>query len=174
VHLHLAGEVLVERGGTFEKAVAAAAQVVDQPCPVTLEVLGRHAPRGPLDHLVRDLGLELAGHLHPGRALEPGQELAILLPPVPREPLHAGVVVVVVLEDGRAATREPQDEALVARERLVTVVGDGDPGRPIREPRPTPLVAVAVPVADQDVEEPRLQEGAGVGLLRGIGGDPLV
>jgi len=92
------------KDGVFDEAVAAARQVTDESRAVDLEVLGRHAPRGALDHLVRDLGLELGRDFLPGRSIEAGQELAILLPSVPGQALHGGVPLVVALEDRDSRT----------------------------------------------------------------------
>ena len=80
----------------------------------------------------------------------------------------------VALQDRHARSRQVEDETFVARERLIAVVRNRLPLRPVRELRPAPLVAVPVPIADEDVEEPRLQEGARVGLLPRIGGQALV
>ncbi len=80
----------------------------------------------------------------------------------------------VALQDRHARTRQVEHETLVARESLIAIVRDRHPLRPVRELRPSPLVAVAVPVADQDVQEPRLEEGARVGPFPRIGRDALV
>src|SRR2546428_3097254 len=86
---------------------------MDQPRAVDLEILGWHAPGRSLDHVVGDLGPELERDLLPHRALEAGQQLAILVAAVPDETLHAGVVVAVVLQDGNARAGKRENQPLV-------------------------------------------------------------
>ena len=115
--------------------------------------------------------LQLRRDLQEKRPLEPGQEPAVLLLAQPGHPLHPGIAVVVVLETGHSTAREPQDETLEPGERQVPVFGDRLPARLAFELRPPPLPAVSIPVADHQVEKPRLHVGADIRPLLRMGGD---
>ena len=75
----------------------------------------------------------------------------------------------VALESLVAGAAQAEEKTLVARESLIAVLGDGMPERIALEVPPAPLAAVAVPVAEDEIEEPRRQELVDVDLHRGIG-----
>src|SRR5207237_8441183 len=72
-----------------------------------------------------------------------------------------------------ALAEHREEEPLETHEGLIAVLGDGLPERRRRELGPAPLAPVPVPVADEDVEEPRLEERAGVDAAGGRGLQPL-
>ena len=170
VDLHLVREVLVVRVGGQAEAVSASLEVVLQAVAVDLHELGGQAPHRPCDHRVGDLRLQLRRDLLEQRPLDPGEQPPVLLLALPGQPLHPGIGVVVVLETGDAGPREPQDQTLVAGERRVPVLGNRLPAVSSLELRPPPLPPVSIPIADHEVEEPRLQEGADVRSLLGRSG----
>ena len=173
VDLDLLREVLVEGLRAASQLVTAALEVAAQPPGVERDVLGRLPAQRLVDHGVRDPRLQLGRGLAERLPLQAGEQLAVLLAAVPGEALHGRVVGVVALEEGRAGAGEARHEAVVAREGLVAVVRDRLPQRLVGELRPAPLVAVPVPVADHEVEEPGLQERPRVGACLS-GGEALV
>ena len=112
-----------------------------------------------VDGRVGHLRRELASRLLEGRPLHVGQQPARDVVVVGSEPLHLlRVLARVAHEARRHVARRAHRPALVARERLVGVLGQGNPERPSRDPGPAPLPLVPVPVADHEIEQTRLHE----------------
>ena len=114
----------------------------------------------PVDHRVRQAGLEGRRHRVPHGLLEIGQHAAIQRSPVPRQTHEVRVAIAEAHDVGVVIARDPWEQAVQPRKRLVPVARDRPPdvNGVLVESSPAPLVRVAVPVADQDVDQPRREE----------------
>ena len=73
-------------------------------------------------------------------------------------PRTVGILPLEVHEPRLAEAGDGHDHAVELREGLVAVLGERLRGVPAAHPRPGPLALVAVPVADEHVEEPGPQD----------------
>ena len=163
VDVHAPGHVLVVPRRDLGQCIAPRLELIHEPRAVDGVPLGRHLPDGVLDRGVRELALEILRRAHEVFPAEADQEAPILLGAVVGQPADVRVLRAELLEAGIPPPPRVQRHALIARERLVAVLGDRDPERVARHLRPAPLLPVPVPVAHEDVHEPRLEEGLRVG-----------
>ena len=160
-HVDRVGQVLVELPGVGHDPVAPLAQVLRHLRPVDRVPLRRHLAHGLVDDGIGHLARQLPGDLLEDRPLETRQQPARDVVVVRGQPLHPLRVLARVAHEARHhPPHRAHRLALVAREGLVRVLRQGHPDRLAAEARPPPLRLVAVPVADHEVEEARLQEGA--------------
>ncbi len=93
VHLHLAGEDLVEFAGRVPEGGTALLEIVDQAGSADRVHLARLLAHRALDQLVAEHRGHARSDRIPGRTLELGQELPIQLLPRVREPLEARILL---------------------------------------------------------------------------------
>ena len=117
---------------------------------------------------------ELLRRLHEVLAGEAREQATVLVPAVEGEAADAGVAWPELLEARVAPARTVEHVAVVAREGLVAVLGKRRPQRAARQLRPAPLLAVPVPVAHEEVREPRAQQRPGVDGVAVARLEPLV
>src|SRR5256714_14212088 len=138
-------------------------------CPVEgsaalLVVLRWQASHRGSDHRIGESRLEAPRDRVPDRLFEVHEQPSIGHRPGECETPDTGVVVAEADHLGPIKPREPHEQAVQARERLIPVAWDGapdaDPGR--IEARPTPLIVVPVPVPDEDVHQAGGEECPGV------------
>jgi hypothetical protein len=173
VDLGFLGQEVVEGRRRLHQVVAARLHDLVQVAAVELQVLGRQPPHRRGDHVVRDRALELARRLQEGRALEAGEEPPVHLAGVPGQTEDAGVVALEADQHRMAGAREREQEPVVVGERHVAVGGEGQPRLLLALAHPFPLCLVAVPVADEEVEEPGFEVRACVDALPRIGVEDL-
>ena len=137
-------------------------------------VLGRQVADGRRDRRVVQLPLHGADRLLPVRPRQRRQQPAIDVARVPGEALHLRVARAVDDEARRPQPRHREGRALQLREGLVAVVRDREPGTALPRAAPAPLQLVAVPVADQHVDQACAQERARVDALARVLQLPLV
>ncbi len=166
-HVDRVGEVLVELAGVGGEPVAALPQVLRHLRPVDRVPLGRHLVHRLVDRGVGHLRHELAGDLLVYRPLDARQQPARDVVVVRGQPLDPLRVLARVAHEARDhPAHHAHRLALVAREGLVGVLRQRHPDGPAAfEARPAPLPLVAVPVADHQVEQARLEEGTSVDLV---------
>ena len=165
VDVHAIRKVLVVDRRHRGQRVPPSLEGQDQAGTVEAVPLGGHRAGRALDRFVRDLSLERLRRLDevvPGQAHE---QASVLLPAVGGEARDTGVLRGEPLEARVTRAGDVQDEAFVAGEGLVAVLGDGLPEGAAGKLRPAPLLAVAVPVAHEDIEQPRLEQRAVVGPI---------
>ena len=95
----------------------------------------------------------VAGGLLERGALGPGQEPPVRLAALEEEAGRVRVVVVPFEEAGHGLPRHAEQDAREVGEGLVPVLGQRPPGL-VPRPQVAPLEAVAVPVAEEEVEQP--------------------
>src|SRR2546426_11465816 len=100
----------------------------------------------------------------PHRTLEIGQKASVEILGPPTQPVDAAVVVTEPPQIRVADAREPRQETVEARERFVAVARDRPPHVAFRcvEARPPPLIGMAIAVTEQEVEQARREERAGI------------
>src|SRR3989442_1401930 len=100
----------------------------------------------------------------PHRTLEIGQKASVEILGPPTQPVDAAVVVTETHQIRVADAREPRQETVEARERFVAVARDRPPHVAFRcvEARPPPLIGMAIAVTEQEVEQARREERAGI------------
>src|SRR2546422_882155 len=100
----------------------------------------------------------------PHRTLEIGQKASVEILGPPTQPVDAAVVVTETHQVRVADAREPRQETVEARERFVAVARDRPPHVAFRcvEARPPPLIGMAIAVTEQEVEQARREERAGI------------
>ena len=168
IHLHLGGEHAIEPPGGEWELVTPALERAGQCRLIEGPQLGGKALHRVVDHRVREPLLERGRDRVPHRPLEAAEQPAIDHSRVPGEPHDAGIRGG---EFDQLRSGEPgqgQQQAVEPGKGLVAVARDRGPREGIRvaQPGPAPLVLVAVPVAQEYVDQPRGQERAGI--------DPLV
>ena len=174
LHVHVGREVAVVAVRFLDERVAALLQRAGETLSVDRVPLRGHPACGALDHLVGEVRLQALRALAPRVVRQLGQEPAVLLAAVVRQAEH-----LVVLRAERADLRDEaggraHEEALVPRERLVAVLRDRVPQRVPGSARPAPLLAVAVEVGDEHVEEAGAQVLAHRGPVVGARREPSV
>jgi hypothetical protein len=157
----------VEAPRHFRQVIAADPQGGGQPLAVEGGVRRGHARHRGRDHLIRHPRLDVGDDRLPIDPLEDGQDLTIVLPSVEGEPFEVGILRTEGHQLGPVVAGDGQEQPLVARERTVPVFGYRLPERLIGKPDPSPLPAMPIPVAEQEVDEPHAQEGTGIGAILG-------
>ena len=111
--------------------------------------------------------LHLAHDLVPGRGVQVAEEPAVHEAGRPVQPHHLGIFRLEVHEPRLAEAGDGHDRAVELREGLIAVLGERLQELLATHARPGELALVAVPVADEHVQQPGAQVGAGVDAVLG-------
>ncbi len=162
--LHHPGEQRVIAIADLQQVIPPPPQRSGEGRAVLLEVLGRQASHGEVDHRIGEPTLDRPCDRVPHRLLEVHQKPSIGHLAGEREAPDTRIVVAEADQLRPVEPREPHEQAVQARECLVPVSWDGAPDAEPSgiEARPAPLIVMPVPVPDKDVHQPGGEERPGV------------
>ena len=160
MEIHLAGEEPVVPNCFMRQSVATLHQGRAQRRAVDRQICRGHEGHGRIDHRVREKRDEFRRHRIPGGPGERGEKAAVEVAAAPGCAFGEAVLRSELEQVWIGLPGDPRKQAVEQNERLVAIAGDRHPAEAVAFPHlgPAPLVGMAVPVAKEDIQQPRAEE----------------
>ena len=169
VDVGVVGEQCVQSQRGRRQRVAPPFEVARQLRAIQAVVLGRQLPHRRVDDAVGEACLQRPGRRVPHGSPEVAEQPAVEILSAPAQPIHAAVIGTEPDELGVRAPGQPRQQPVETGERFIAIPRDRAPHVVVAlfEPRPAPLVGVAVAVGEIEIDQARGEICARVHTMAG-------